>query len=142
MHPPEAVPTDVSSRDRAAGVALFLAVTAAWLLGLVAWELDWIAWPDWLWLVAVVLSAGSVVVTGYLDGRTRDALLLGWIPGAAMTAIGFALTPAPGGDERGGTMVFFGVLVLVFAWPIYFFPLISVGAGLRRRRLRQAAATA
>jgi hypothetical protein len=135
----------VTSRDRAAGVALFLVVTAAWLLGLVAWELDWlewIAWSDWFWLVAVVLSAGSVVATGYLGGRTRDALLLGWIPGAAMTAIGFALTPEPGGDERGGTMVFFGVLVLVFAWPIYFFPLISVGAGLRRRRLRQAAATA
>jgi hypothetical protein len=51
-----------------------------------------------------------------------------------MTAIGFALTPEPGGDERGGGMVFFGVLVLVFGWAIFFFPLIAVGASLRRLR--------
>ena len=133
-----------STRRRVGGAALYLAVTAGWLLGLVSWELGWAQWewPDWLWLVIVPLSAGTVVATGYLGGRSRDALVLGWIPGAAMTAIGFALTPEPGGDERGGTMVFFGVLVLALGWPLYFFPLISVGAGLRRTRLRRASAPA
>jgi hypothetical protein len=103
------------------------------MLALVSAELDWVAWSDWLLLIGTAVSALTVVLTGYL-GRVRDALLLGWIPGAAMTAIGFALTPEPGGDERGGGMVFFGVLVLVFGWAIFFFPLIAVGASLRRLR--------
>jgi hypothetical protein len=116
-----------------AGVTLFLVVTACWMLALVSAELDWVAWSYWLLLIGTAVSALTVVLTGYL-GRVRDALLLGWIPGAAMTAIGFALTPEPGGDERGGGMVFFGVLVLVFGWAIFFFPLIAVGASLRRLR--------
>jgi hypothetical protein len=37
-------------------------------------------------------------------------------------------------------MVFFGGLVLGLGWPVYFFPLITVGAELGRRRPRGAAA--
>ena len=57
-----------------------------------------------------------------------------------MMAIGFAMTPTPGGDETGGNMVFFGGLLLGLGWPFYFLPLIAIGGGLRRRRLRRLAA--
>jgi hypothetical protein len=115
-----------------AGILLFLAVTVCWTLGSAAWEQGWITYTDLVVLVAAVLSTVSVVVTGYL-GRVVHALWLGWIPGAAMMAIGFAMTPEPGGDETGWTMIFFGGLLLGLGWPIFFFPLIAVGAGLRRR---------
>jgi hypothetical protein len=128
-------PTSPSSRERAAGITLFLAVTVCWMLGLASAEQDWVRYPDFVLLIAIGLSAVSVAVTGYL-GRVRDALWLGWIPGAAMTAIGYVMSPEPGGDERGGGMVFFGGLVLAFGWPLYFFPLIAAGAGLRGRRAR------
>jgi hypothetical protein len=126
--------------NRVAGAALFLAVTACWLLGLSAAEQDWIDLSFWVLPIAVVLSAVSVVATGYLGRRPIDAFWLGWIPGAAMMAIGFAMEPEPGGDETGATMVFFGGLVLGLGWPVYFFPLITVGAEVGRRRPRGAAA--
>jgi hypothetical protein len=110
--------TNPSSRERAAGITLFLVVTACWMLGLASAEQDWVRYADLVLLIAIGVSAVSLVATGYL-GRVRDALWLGWIPGAAMTAIGFAMTPEPGGDERGGRMVFFGGLVLAFGWPLY-----------------------
>jgi hypothetical protein len=69
----------------------------------------------------------SVVLSGYL-GRSKDALWLGWIPGTAMMAVGFAMSPTPGGDEAGGGLIFFGGLLLILGWPIYFFPLIVAGA--------------
>jgi hypothetical protein len=102
------------------------------MIGAAAWEQGWIAYDDLVVLVAAVLSTVSVVVTGYL-GRLVHALWIGWIPGTAMMAIGFAMTPTPGGDETGWTMVFFGGLLLGLGWPIFFFPLIAAGAGLRRR---------
>jgi hypothetical protein len=125
-----------SRRERAAGAALFLGVTACWMVGFVSAELDWIRYEDSVLPIAAVLSAPSVVVTGYL-GRTWAALWLGWVPGATMMAIGFALTPTAGADETGGTMIFVGGLLLIFGWPAYFFPLIFIGAGLRARRARR-----
>jgi hypothetical protein len=103
----------------------------------VSWEQGWADYDDAFALVAVALSASTVVTTGYL-ARFKDAVLVGWVPGAAMTAIGFAMTPTPGGDEAGGSMVFFGVLLLVLGWPFYFLPLIGFGVGVRRVRLKRA----
>jgi hypothetical protein len=123
---------------RAAGITLFLFVTACWMLGAASAEQGWTGYSDLVLLIAVVLSAVSLVITGYL-GRLWDALWLGWVPGVTMMAIGFAMTPEPGGDETGGGMVFFGGLVLVFGWPAYFFPLIALGRGLRGRRVKRLA---
>ena len=120
-------------RDRIAGIALFLSVTVLWMLGWSAsFEQGWIGYDDSVAVIAAVLSAVSLVITGYL-GRYRDALWLGWIPGATAMAIGFAMTPTPGGDETGGSMIFFGGLLLVPAWPLYFFPLMALGTWLRSR---------
>lgn len=127
-----------SRRERAAGVAIFLAVTACWLLGFTSAELDWTRYEGSVLLIAAVPSALSVVVTGYL-GRTWAALWLGWVPGATMMAIGFALTPTAGADETGGTMIFVGGLLLIFGWPAYFFPLVFIGAGLRARHVKRLA---
>ena len=123
---------------RAAGITLFLAVTACWMLGLASAEQNWIGYSDLVLLIAVFLSAVSLVITGYL-GRPWDALWLGWVPGVTMMAIGFSMSPEPGGDETGGGMVFVGGLVLIFGWPAYFFPLIALGAWLRGRRLKRLA---
>ncbi len=117
---------------------LFLAVTACWLTGLALAEQDrldasWVVIP-----IGAALSAVTVVVTGYL-GRVWDALWLGWIPGATMMAIGFSMSPTPGGDETGATMVFFGGLVLGLGWPAYFFPLIAVGSEIRGMRSKRTA---
>jgi hypothetical protein len=117
---------------------LFLAVTACWVFGLAAAEQDWIGYHDLVLPIAAALSALSVVVTGYL-GRVWDALWLGWIPGAAMLTVGFAMTPDIGGDETGATMAFVGGLLLAIGWPAYFFPLIVLGAELRGRRDRRRA---
>lgn len=133
-----ATSVEPSRRERVAGAALFLAVTACWVVGFASAEQDWIRYEDSVLLIAAVLSALSVVVTGYL-GRTWAALWLGWVPGAALMAVGFAMTPTPGGDETGGAMVFVGGLLVIFGWPAYFFPLIFVGAGLRARRARRLA---
>jgi len=129
QHPPTNTP---SSLEQAAGVTLFLVVTLCWMLGLVSAELDWIAFSDFFVLVATALSIVSLVLTGFL-GRFQHALWLGWIPGAAMVAIGFAMTPDPGGDETGGGLIFIGGLVL-FGWAVFFFPLIALGVYLRRWR--------
>jgi hypothetical protein len=112
---------------RLAGVGLFLVVTACWVLGLVAAEQDWITWHDFALLIVAVLSAVSLVLTGYL-GRIMDAVWLGWIPGAVIMAVGFA---------TGSALIFIGGLVLI-GWPIYFLPLIALGAWLRRRRTAPA----
>jgi hypothetical protein len=122
--------------QRLVGVSLFLVVTACWVLGLAAWEQGWIDVSEFAFLAGAGVSAVSLVLTGYL-GRTKDALWLGWIPGTSMMAVGFAMTPTPGGDETGGSLVFFGGLVLI-GWPIYFFPLIALGVLLRRRLVAMA----
>jgi hypothetical protein len=119
-------------RRRLVGTVLFLAVTAIWVAGIAAWETGRLEVDAVAFWIAFALSTGSVVLTGYL-GRTIDALWLGWIPGAAMTATGWALTPTPGEDETGWTSIFFGALVLL-GWPAYFFPLIALGGILRARR--------
>jgi hypothetical protein len=106
------------------------------MLGAASAEQGWLGYSDLVLVIAVVLSAVSLVVTGYL-GRLWDALWLGWIPGALMTAIGVAMTPEGGGDETGWGMLFFGVLLLVFGWPAYFFPLIALGRVLRGRRVKR-----
>jgi hypothetical protein len=121
---------------RLAGVSLFLIVTACWVLGLAAAEQDWITWDDFVLAVLAVLSAVSVVLTGYL-GRIMDAVWLGWIPGAVIMAVGFAI-PAPG-DEVGSALIFIGGLVLI-AWPVYFLPLIALGVWLGQRRAASAQA--
>lgn len=126
------------SQRRTVGTLLFLGVTACWVAGLAAGEQDWIGYHDLAVPIAAVLSAISVVVTGYL-GRVWDALWLGWIPGVAMLIAGFAMTPDIGGDETGATMVFFGGLLLAIGWPAYFFPLIVLGAELRGRGERRRA---
>jgi ABC-type dipeptide/oligopeptide/nickel transport system permease component len=121
---------------RLAGVFLFLVVTACWVLGLAAAEQDWITWDEFVLLIVTILSAVSVVLTGYL-GRIMDAVWLGWIPGAVIMAVGFAI-PAPG-DEVGSALIFVGGLVLI-AWPVYFLPLIALGVWLRQRRVASAQA--
>jgi hypothetical protein len=92
--PPEvprpAVRTPSDARKHLAGIVLFLVVTAWWVLGLVSAERDWITWRELDLLIATVLSAASVVLTGYL-GETMDAVWLGWIPGAVIMAVGSAL---------------------------------------------------
>ena len=108
---------------RLAGVSLFLVVTACWVLGLVSAEQDWITWHDFALLIATILSAVSLVLTGYL-GPIMDAVWLGWIPGAVIMTVGFAM---------GSALIFIGGLVLI-GWPIYFLPLIALGVGLRRLR--------
>jgi hypothetical protein len=119
---------------RLVGVSLFLVVTACWVLGLVSAERDWITWHDFVLLTASILSAASVVLTGYL-GRIMDAVWLGWIPGTVMMAVGFAIPPV--GDEPGSALIFVGGLVLI-GWPIYFLPLIALGVRLRRKRVAPA----
>jgi hypothetical protein len=114
---------------RPAGVSLFLIVTACWVLGLAAAEQDWITWDDFVLAVLAVLSAVSVVLTGYL-GRIMDAVWLGWTPGAVIMAVGFAIPPP--GDEPGSALIFLGGLVLI-GWPIYFLPLMAIGVWLRQR---------
>ena len=129
----------MSKREHRAGIALFLSVTAAWMLyWSISFELGWIPYSDSVALIAVALSAVSLVVTGYL-GRYRDALLLGWIPGTAAIAIGIAMTPDPGGDETGWSMIWFGGLMLIPVWQVYFFPLMALGTWLRGRLTRRPA---
>jgi hypothetical protein len=130
-----------NQRGRVAGIALFLFVTAAWAIGWAAsFELGWIGYDDSVAVLAAGASAVTLVVTGYL-ARYRDALWLGWIPGATMVAIGFAMTPEVGGDETGGSMIFFGFLVLLPGWPLYFFPLMALGTWLRGRLGRRSPTT-
>ena len=50
-----------------------------------------------------------------------------------MVAAGIAMTPTPGGDEAGWSLIFFGGL-LIPGWPLYFFPLIAAGAYIRSKR--------
>jgi hypothetical protein len=119
---------------RLVGVSLFLVVTACWVLGFVSAERDWITWHDFVLLTASILSAASVVLTGYL-GRIMDAVWLGWIPGTVMMAVGFAIPPV--GDEPGSALIFVGGLVLI-GWPIYFLPLIALGVWLQRKRVAPA----
>jgi ABC-type dipeptide/oligopeptide/nickel transport system permease component len=123
-----------SGRKRLAGVSLFLVVTACWVLGLIAAEQDWITWHDFVLLIVTILSAASVVLTGYL-GQIMDAVWLGWVPGAVIMAVGFAIPPP--GHEVGSAPIFIGGLVLI-GWPIYFLPLIALGVWLRQRRVASA----
>jgi hypothetical protein len=127
-----------SRRERIAGVALFLSVTAGWMVGFsISFELGWIGYHDSVAAVATILSAVTLVITGYF-GRYRDALWLGWIPGVAAMTSGWAMTPEPGGDETGWTMIFFGGLLLIPAWPLYFFPLMALGTWLGGRWRRRS----
>ena len=133
----EGVPSTNSSRTRrVVGVVLFLVVTACWVFVFAGLDLGWVDPEVSTLAIAAGLSAASVVLTGYL-GRTRDALWLGWIPGAAMVAVGFAMTPTPGGNESGWSLIFFGGLVLIPGWPLYFFPLIAAGAYIRSKRAKR-----
>jgi hypothetical protein len=113
------------------GATLFLVVTALWIFGLVSAEQNSVAYPDFFVVIAAVLSAVSLVITGYLLGRWEYALSFVWIPGAAMTAAGFLMNPTPGGDETGGALIFVGPLVALFGG-VYFVPLIALGIWLRR----------
>jgi hypothetical protein len=115
---------------------LFLVVTACWVFVFAGLDLGWVDPEVSTLAIAAGLSAASVVLTGYL-GRTRDALWLGWIPGAAMVAVGIAMTPTVGGDESGWSLIFFGGLVLIPGWPLYFFPLIAAGAYIRTKQAKR-----
>lgn len=134
LPPPSINPT----RSELGGVTLFLVLTACWLLGFASAELGWIGYGDYFFPIAAGLSAMSVVLTGYLIGRTWVGLWLWWVPGATMLAIGFSMTPAPGGEWRGVRMIVLGWLLLIFGW-VYFLPLIAIGAALRRRRVKRLA---
>jgi hypothetical protein len=123
-----------STRERREGFALFLGVTLVWTLGLAAADQEWIAYNTLLWLFAWVLSAISLVVTGYLLGRYTDALWLGWIPGAALIATSFVLFFA---GQPGMTILCVGATVLISAL-VCFLRLIALGAWLRRRRNTEA----
>lgn len=133
------ISTDSSRTRRLVGVVLFLVVTACWVLVFAA--LDQTSFDPSVAALAIAagVSAVSVVVTGYL-GRIKDALWLGWIPGTAMVLAGIAMTPTPGGDEAGWSLIFFGGLALIPGWPLYFFPLIAAGASIRSWRARKPTA--
>jgi hypothetical protein len=64
---------------------------------------DWVAWHEAVFWIAWILSALSVLLTGYL-GRIMDVVWLGWIPGAVQMVVGFAM---------GNTLIFVGGLVLI-----------------------------
>ena len=49
------------------------------------------------------------------------------------------MTPEPGGDETGWSMIFFGGLLLIPVWQVYFFPLLALGTWLRGRLTGRAA---
>ena len=134
----EGVPssTDSSRTKRVVGVVLFLVVTACWVFGFAGLDRGWLEVSDSAFAIAAGVSAVSVVLTGYL-GRTKDALWLGWIPGTVMVAVGFAMTPMPGADEAGWSLVFFGGLLLIPGWPLFFFPLIAAGAYIRSKRAKR-----
>jgi hypothetical protein len=127
--------TTSSRTRRIVGVVLFLVVTACWVFVFAGLDLGWLDPGAATFAIAAGLSAVSVVLTGYL-GRTKDALWLGWIPGTAMVAAGIAMTPTPGDDEAGWSLIFFGGLTLIPGWPLYFFPLIATGAYIRSRRVK------
>ena len=128
-------PIRTSRLELIGGASLFLVVTALWIFGLVSAEQDSITYQDFFVAIASVLSAVSLVITGYLLRRWVYALAFVWIPGAAMTAAGFWMNPTPGGDETGGALIFVGPLVALFGG-LYFVPLIALGLWLRRRRER------
>ena len=109
---------------------MFLVVTACWVLGFVSADQDWVVWHEAVFWIAWILSALSVVLTGYLGG-IMDAVWLGWIPGAVQMAIGFAMDNA---------LITIGGLVLI-GWAVYFLPLIALGAWLQHRRAASAPAT-
>ena len=117
-------------RKRLAGILLFLVVTACWVLGFLSADEEWVVWHEAVFWIAWILSALTVVLTGYLGG-IMAAVWLGWIPGAVQMAIGLAME---------NTLILFGGLVLI-GWPVYFLPLIAFGAWLRRRRAAPAPAT-
>jgi hypothetical protein len=73
------VALSLSRLERLAGISLFLLVTSCWVVGLATWEQGWIDWSSSAFAIGAVLSALSVVVTGYL-GRIVDAAWVGWIP--------------------------------------------------------------
>jgi hypothetical protein len=126
-------PIRTSRLERIGGASLFLVVTVVWIFGLVSGEQGSIAYEDFVILIAAIVSALSLVITGYLLGRWVYALWFVWIPGAAMTAAGFWMNPTPGGDETGGALIFLGPLVSLFGG-LYLVPLIALGVWLRRRR--------
>jgi hypothetical protein len=126
-------PIRTSRLELIGGASLFLVVTVFWIFGLVSAEQDSITYEDFFVAIAAVLSAVSLVMTGYLLGRWVYALWFVWIPGVAMTAAGFWMNPTPGGDETGGALIFVGPLVALFGG-LYFVPLIALGVWLRRRR--------
>ena len=129
--------TNSSRARRVVGVVLFLVVTACWVFVFAGLDLGWLDPSVSALAIAAGLSAVSVVLTGYLGRTKKDALWLGWIPGTAMVAAGIAMTPTPGGDEAGWSLIFFGGLVLIPGWPVYFFPLIAAGAYIRSRRAKR-----
>ena len=133
---PESETVAVDPTKRVVGVVLFLVVTACWVFGFAGLDQGWLEVSESAFVIAAGLSAVSVVLTGYL-GRTKDALWLGWIPGTTMVAAGIAMTPTPGGDEAGGSLIFFGGLLLIPGWPLYFFPLIAAGAYIRSRQAKR-----
>ena len=125
-------------------MTLFLVVTGCWTLWFALTlssqePTSGLASPaDLGGAIAAVPSAMSVVATGYLLGsRDTATLLLGWIPGAVMMAVGFSFAGDVGDDL--GWLIFIGGLLLAIGWPAYFFPLIAGGASLRRRLARSRA---
>lgn len=88
-------------------------------------------------MIAAIPSTLSVVVTGYLLGRTTIVIWLGLIPGALMTAIGFL-----GLNTDLVWLLYFSLPLLIFGWPCYFIPLLGLGAILRGRRVKRRVASA
>jgi len=135
----ESVPgsTNSNGTQRLVGVVLFLVVTGCWVFVFAGLDLGWLDPSVPALAIAAGMSAVSVVLTGYLGRTKKDALWLGWIPGTAMVAAGIAMTPTPGGDEAGWSLIFFGCLVLIPGWPLYFLPLIAAGVYIRSRRTKR-----
>ena len=128
-----------SRQERRNGYRIFLAVTILWTVwcgySLVALEDVLPPWGVGIGGVFVVrASAASLVVTGYLIGKDSSLIWLGLIPAGVMTVIGVI-----GMNTDLIFLTWYGVALLV-CWPFYFVPLLGLGAYLRSRRPRRAAA--
>jgi hypothetical protein len=117
-------PILASRLEQIGGASLLLVVTVFWIFALSA-DTNSIAWDGSFELIAAVFSTISLVVTGYLLGQWY-VLGIVWIPGLAMTAVGFLI------PSRDG-LIFLGPLVALFGG-LYFVPFIALGVWLRRSR--------
>ncbi len=136
-------PTNASyTREQRAGFALFFAVTGLWTLWsalALTWESGPTALNPWgaVGVVVGVLSAVSVVLTGYLIGPHATLIWLGLVPGGVMAAIGIV-----GVETNLVFLLWLSFGLLILGWPCVFLPLLGLGALIRSRVAKRRLAPA